>query len=74
MINGEELWNNRGYTYKIACTRAVNQPRMLKGYRKNAMAICYGPEVWYKNNPIFHFISFNENLKNREKEMQKIIE
>ena len=21
---------NRGYTYKITCTRAVNKPRMLK--------------------------------------------
>ena len=21
---------NRGYTYKIACTRAINKPKMLK--------------------------------------------
>ena len=35
----------RGYTYKFASTRAVNQPRMLKEYQMNAMAICYGPEI-----------------------------
>ena len=26
----EKMWKNRGSVYKIACTRAVNQPRMLK--------------------------------------------
>ena len=26
----EKMWKNRGSVYKIACTRAVNQPRVLK--------------------------------------------
>ena len=32
-----------GYAYKIARTRAVNQPRMLTEYQMNVMAMYYGP-------------------------------
>ena len=32
-----------------------------------AMAMYYDPKVGYKNNLIFNFMNFNENLKNREK-------
>ena len=44
--NGDKnVENSRGYTDKIARTRAVNQPRMLKEYQMNAMVMYYGPEV-----------------------------
>ena len=43
--------------YKIACTKAVNQPRMLKRYQVNALTIYYEPKVWYKNNLIFSFMN-----------------
>ena len=38
----------------------------------NAMTLYYDPEVWHKKNLIFHFMNFNENLRNlseREKKM-----
>ena len=48
--------------YKIACTRAVYQPRMLKEVSNECyMAMYYGPEVCYKNNLIFNFMNLNEN-------------
>ena len=62
--------NNRGFVYKIAGTRVVNQPRIR--YQMNAMTLHYDPEVWHKNNLIFHFMTFNENLRNlRERERKK---
>ena len=30
----------------------------------NTMSLFYDPEVLYKNNLIFHFMNFNENLRN----------
>ena len=57
--------------YKIACTRAVNQRKMLKRYQMNAMAMYYDPKVWYKNNLIFQFHEFNESLKILEREKMK---
>ena len=34
----------------------------------NTMSLYYDPEVLYKNDLIFHFMNFNENLRNlREK-------
>ena len=38
----------------------------------NATTLYYDPEVWHKNNLIFHFMHFNENLRNlREGKMNK---
>ena len=37
----------------------------------NTMSLYYDPEVLYKYNLIFHFMNFNENLRNlREKKMK----
>ena len=61
--------------YKIACTRAVNQPMMLKEVQMNTMSLYFDPEVLYKNNLTFHFMNFNENLRNlREREKMIINE
>ena len=30
----------------------------------NTMSLYYDPEVLYKNDLIFHFMNFNENLRN----------
>ena len=38
----------------------------------NAMTLYYDPEVWHKKNLIFHFMNFNENLRNlSERERKK---
>ena len=36
---GEKCRKNRGYMYKITCTRAVNQPSMLKEVSNEYYAI-----------------------------------
>ena len=57
-----------GICAKIACSRAVYQPRMLK----EVFNECNGPEVLYKNNLISNIMNFNENQRNfREKTMKK---
>ena len=42
---------------KIACTKAVNQHRMLKRYQMNALTMYYDPKIWYKNNMTFNFMN-----------------
>ena len=54
--------------YKFACTRAVNQPRMLKRYQMNAMTMYYDPKVWYKNNLIFNFMNIMKALEILERD------
>ena len=39
----------------------------------NALVLYYDPDVWHKNNLIFHFMNFNENLRHlRERKNIKI--
>ena len=52
-----KIVKNRGYVYKIACTRAVKQHRMLKMYQMHALTMYFDPKVWYKNNLIFNFMN-----------------
>ena len=54
--------------YKVACTRAVNQPRMLKRHQMNALKMCYDPKVWYKNNLIFNFMNLMKTQEILESE------
>ena len=54
--------------YKIACTRAIYQPRVLKMYQMNALTMYYDPKVWYKNNPIFNFTNLMKTSEILESE------
>ena len=48
-------------------------PGCRKRYQMNALTLYYDPGVWHKKNLIFHFMNFNENLRNlRERKKIKI--
>ena len=63
---------NRGYTYKITCTRVVTNPGCLKKYQMNAMAMYYDPKVSYKNDLNFNVIKFMEKIINRNEKVEKL--
>ena len=60
--------------YKNICSRAVNKFKILKEVSNDCygMAMYYDPSVGYKNNLIFNFMNFNENLNNGEKKVKKL--
>ena len=56
--------------YKIICSRDVNKSRILKEVSNDYYDNYYDPKVGYKNNLIFNFMNFNENLKHLRKTLK----
>ena len=58
----------RGVCTKTFVPELLINPGYSKRYQMTAMAMYYNPNVGYKNNLIFNFMNFNENLKKEWRE------